>query len=222
MSRKTIDLTGMKYGKLTAIEKIEVKSSKKYWKWKCECGNEKIIRADLVKGGYVKSCGCLWGKSKKKPLIILEGSKYGKLTVIKQAGRNKQNYIMYECKCECGNTVTVTGSRLHRGKAKSCGCISTEIIKKLQPVAKDTGRYLGTKIGIISSDKQNSNNTSGIKGVYYIKDRRKWRASIGFRGKTIYLGQFENKEDAIKARKEAEKIYFQPIIEEYKNRGVIK
>ena len=31
---------------------------------------------------------------------------------------------------------------------------------------------------------KNSNNTSGYKGVYFDKDRNKWRASIQFNGKS--------------------------------------
>lgn len=53
-----------------------------------------------------------------------------------------------------------------------------------------------------------SNNTSGVTGVYYANDRNKWRAYIKSDKKQIYLGQFDNKEDAIKARKEAEEKYF--------------
>lgn len=212
--KESEDLTGKKFGMLTAIEKVKSNddSHKSYWKWQCECGNQKIIRADSVKSGYVKSCGCL---NKKNQLDIPEGSRYGKLTVIKKVGQNKQNYIMYKCKCDCGNTVIVKGSSLYRGATQSCGCIATERIKKMQPIAKDVGRYAGTKIGIISNNKLNRNNTSGTKGVYYIKQRDKWRAVIGFRGKTIHLGEFKNKEEAIEARKKAELKYFKPIIEEY-------
>ena len=203
------DLTGQKFGKLTAIERV---NNEGYWKWQCECGKQKIIKADSVKSGRTRSCGCLNGKNQ---LVIPEGSKYGKLTVIKKVGRNKHNYIMYECKCDCGNTVIVKGSSLHGGTTQSCGCVATEHIKKMQPIAANIGRYAGTKIGIISNNKLNSNNTSGIKGVYYVKSRNKWNASIGFRGKTIHLGQFKNKEDAIEARKKAELKYFKPLIEEY-------
>ena len=53
-----------------------------------------------------------------------------------------------------------------------------------------------------------SNNTSGITGVYWKKDRNKWGARIVVNGKCIYLGYFANKEDAIKIRKEAEIKYF--------------
>jgi hypothetical protein len=51
-----------------------------------------------------------------------------------------------------------------------------------------------------------SNNTSGITGVYWNKE--KWNAIIIKNRKRIYLGSFINKDDAIKARLEAEKKYF--------------
>ena len=51
------------------------------------------------------------------------------------------------------------------------------------------------------------NNTSGHVGVYWCKIRSRWRAKITVNGKNIYLGYFKEKEDAIKARKEAEAKY---------------
>ena len=52
------------------------------------------------------------------------------------------------------------------------------------------------------------NNTSGFKGVYWDKIKKNWRTLIIVNGKRIQLGSFINKEDAIKARKEAEIKYF--------------
>ena len=37
------DLTGKKFGRLTAIKKAPSRSNKTYWLCKCECGNEKEI-----------------------------------------------------------------------------------------------------------------------------------------------------------------------------------
>ena len=54
----------------------------------------------------------------------------------------------------------------------------------------------------------NSNNNSGVIGVCWDKIVKKWRAHIMINGKQKYLGYFINKEDAIKARKEAEIKYF--------------
>ena len=51
-------------------------------------------------------------------------------------------------------------------------------------------------------------NKSGFIGVYFDKDRNKWVAFITIDYKQIKLGRFVEKEDAIKARLEAEFKYF--------------
>jgi hypothetical protein len=56
--------------------------------------------------------------------------------------------------------------------------------------------------------KLSKNNTSGFKGVSFCKRSNKWQSSITINNKRIYLGYFENKEDAIKARQEASSKYF--------------
>jgi hypothetical protein len=48
------------------------------------------------------------------------------------------------------------------------------------------------------------NNKSGYSGVVYNKKHKKWHARINIKGKCVYLGAYENKEKAIKTRKEAE------------------
>jgi hypothetical protein len=53
-----------------------------------------------------------------------------------------------------------------------------------------------------------SANTSGVVGVGWDKRRRKWEARIKVSGKTINLGRFVRKEDAIAARRAAEVKYF--------------
>lgn len=57
--------------------------------------------------------------------------------------------------------------------------------------------------------KQYKNNTSGVVGVIYEKASNKWRVNITPPNttKSKYLGSFKNKEDAIKVRKDAEKMY---------------
>ncbi len=39
-------------------------------------------------------------------------------------------------------------------------------------------------------------NTSGFKSVYWCRRAKKWRASIGLSGKTLYLGSFDTPEAA--------------------------
>lgn len=59
--------------------------------------------------------------------LIKDGDKFHKLEVIKCIGSPKPGcHTMFECKCDCGNTVTVRGSSLLTSHAKSCGCQKIE------------------------------------------------------------------------------------------------
>ena len=52
------------------------------------------------------------------------------------------------------------------------------------------------------------NNTSGVTGVCWHKSYEKWQVSIhDNHGKRVYLGRFSNFDEAVKVRREAEKLY---------------
>ena len=53
-----------------------------------------------------------------------------------------------------------------------------------------------------------SNNTSGVVGVVWDKTRKKWAARIKKEGIHYNLGRYKEKEDAVRARKEAEISFF--------------
>ena len=53
-----------------------------------------------------------------------------------------------------------------------------------------------------------TNNSSGVKGVGWSKLHHKWKAYIGVNHKTLHLGLFADKNDAIRARLYAEQKYF--------------
>jgi hypothetical protein len=55
--------------------------------------------------------------------IDLTGQRFGHLVVIKEAERNKDNRVMWKCKCDCGNITIVMRSNLRGGASKSCGCL---------------------------------------------------------------------------------------------------
>ncbi len=57
-----------------------------------------------------------------------------------------------------------------------------------------------------------SNNTSGHKGVVWIKRRNKWEARIKVSGVQKHLGYFETLEEAIAARKRGEAKYHHSIL----------
>ena len=53
-----------------------------------------------------------------------------------------------------------------------------------------------------------SNNTSGCPGVVWYKQNSKWVAKIKHNQKLIHLGYFTDLEEAVAARKAAEKLYW--------------
>lgn len=74
--------------------------------------------------------------------------------------------------------------------------------------------YINSRGLVINNnlDKHNyrnvrSDNTSGVTGVFWVKNANKWGASIKTNGKSVHLGYFANFEDAVIARENAEKKY---------------
>lgn len=55
-------------------------------------------------------------------IIDLTVKRFGKLTVIKESGRDKWGNKMYLCKCSCGNEKIIKVRLLVTGKTTSCGC----------------------------------------------------------------------------------------------------
>ena len=52
------DLTGARIGRLTVLEEVKKENNKYYYRCQCECGNIKIIEADLLTTKKTRSCGC--------------------------------------------------------------------------------------------------------------------------------------------------------------------
>ena len=62
--------------------------------------------------------------------IELVGKRFGKLVVVSQVGLDKWGQYLWDCKCDCGNDVKVTGGNLRNRKEKnSCGCVKTQRLK---------------------------------------------------------------------------------------------
>lgn len=114
---------GRKYGDWTILE-----YSDKKFLCECKCGSRKHVDAYNLIGGYTKDCGC--GRKKKMSTIKSKYSEkeiinkvFGRLTVISRAKNDKHGKKRYVCKCDCGNTVTVTAQCLYSGHTQSCGCL---------------------------------------------------------------------------------------------------
>lgn len=62
---KFVDLTGQRFGRLTVIKQGEYyiypANGYRYVQWlcKCDCGNERTVRACTLRSGDTQSCGCI-------------------------------------------------------------------------------------------------------------------------------------------------------------------
>lgn len=194
------DATGQKFGMLTAqyCTGKKDKYGSYYWHCVCECGGEVDAPLHQLQVGYRKSCGCL-SHPPRKDFI---GKRFGKLVVTGYAGK-KDGMHRWTCICDCGNETVVGQTLLQSGKTKSCGCARSETVRENLKLVDGTSVTLLER----NAEQRYSTNTSGYTGVYPQKKTGRWASQIVFKGKTYYLGAYEKKQDAVKARENAEGMY---------------
>jgi|ERR1035437_1728445 hypothetical protein len=56
---KLIDLTGQPFNRLTVLKRIKKIPDQTHWECVCTCGNIVVVKADHLKSGHTRSCGCL-------------------------------------------------------------------------------------------------------------------------------------------------------------------
>lgn len=204
------NLIGKRYDKLVVVEQMEsTKQGQRRWLCRCDCGGTCVSTTGNLNSGHTTNCGC-----KKSP--DLTGKVFGKLTVLgrsdKRNPRGKRTTPMWECRCECGAITYKATDTLTNPDMSMCNeCAG----KYAADIARQSAGFVGgTQITKIADMKPTAANTSGARGVYFEKRSNKWRARLTFKGKIMSFGSFARFEDAVFARKEAEKIYFGEFLEE--------
>ena len=221
---KAKDLTEQKFGRLTAKYRGENTSDGKIrWWCECDCGNTDLvlIKSSLLLAGKTRSCGCLLKDIRKQKSgcnkYILHSEYYigydnnnNSFLIDVDDYEKVKDYYWYQN--SSGYFVTHVDKNkvllLHRFIMNAQ---KGEIVDHRYHNLNDNRKSMLRKC---ESSDNNANriktdkNKSGVVGVSWNKNTSKWRASIKKNKKSIYLGEFENIEDAIIARKEAEEKYF--------------
>lgn len=125
----------------------------------------------------------------------LTGQRFGKLLVLSYEN-TVRGHNQWRCQCDCGKTTVVRESNLKNGFSKSCGCEHSP--KKVLHFVD------GTCLEHLQFEHISKANTSGMRGVYYNKQRKKWIAQIMIRKKCYYLGGYVRFDEAVQARKRGE------------------
>jgi len=193
--RKYEDLVGQRFGKLV-VKEVLPSNDKGHRRWNglCDCGNTHVVTTGNLKNRHVTNCGC-----SRSP--DLTGKVFGKLTVIKRSNEKHKSgnrmYPVWECRCECGNTVYRMSKSLTNQKERMCiTCLRNS---NAETMTQSAGFVGGTQLPKIQDMKLTAANTSGTRGVYWHKKQNKWYVRLKFQGKLLYFGSFSDYDDAVKA-----------------------
>lgn len=222
------DLTGQRFGRLVVLEAaptiaISNNKNKYYWKCLCDCGNTKVVCSKGLLGGNTKSCGCLKDEalaiiqqSKRKPNRYEIKNDY----VIMYTSKNEPFYIDLEDLDRVKeynwfvhpNGYLMTNDNHYRLHRLIMNITDPTIrVDHINHNCFDN-RKINLRLTNASTNTMNAkvriNNSSGVTGVTWLKDKNKWRATITINYKTISLGHYINFDDAVAARKAAEEKYF--------------
>lgn len=226
---KALDVTNQRFGRLTAIKPTDTrKNHSVVWECQCDCGNIVYIGVYLLRKGATRSCGCLARdvtseRSIKNNTYDLETYSYG----VGYTSKGEPFYFDledYEKIKEYCWRLRPDGylDAVIRGDASKrvlmhdviMGCKMIDHIggketrndNRKENLRIPSGEYGFQSYNNMNKQKQ-SNNTSGCPGVW-LRKSGKWEASIRCNKKRIYLGVFDDYNDAVKARKAAEEEYF--------------
>jgi AP2 domain. len=215
---KISDLTGKVFGQLTALRPTDKRSNRSViWECQCSCGSTVHRTAVWLKRtkDHNLHCGCKNNEAEKMKngkISDLTGKIFGYLTALRPTDRRSNRSVIWECQCSCGNVIFRPASSLQgKYENQSCGCMLSEIAQEKN---RNNFHFVdGTRIESIKSQKLLFNNKSGVRGVHFDSNTGKWRAVIYFKSRQIHLGLFMELDDATKARKNAEDLFFAPVIE---------
>ena len=144
----------------------------------------------------------------------LSGQKFGLLTAMYPTEhRDYRGSVLWHCVCECGNEIDVSAGALLDGNNRSCGCLKD---KNQKQIAQRRHLVDGTCVEVLEKRKKRRDNESGFRGVFYLKNSNRYRVDIGFKGKRYYVGLFEDYDEAVQARLEAENLIHNSFINIWK------
>lgn len=230
---KLNDLTGKVFGNWKVLKRIEdyiTPSGYQHTQYLCECQckNKTVkpqISSNLI-SGKTKSCGCLLGEHISNSLrssntYDLSGE-YG-IGYMDNGGEfyfdledydliknykwhiDKAGYIV-ACIKDGDKQTTIKMHRLVMGVSDPK--IQIDHIKHRVNDNRKSKLRVATQTENSMNKRLLDNNTSGKTGVYFNKRDKKWIAQIACQNKLRVLGRFENYDDAVSARIDAENKLF--------------
>jgi hypothetical protein len=125
---KAIDITGQRFGRLTAIRAHSTNGLGTRWLFRCDCGVEVITEAK--KRNRLNSCGCLRrekaaeiGRGNSARIADMAGKTFGYLTAVRYVETGPRGAI-WQFRCVCGTSLVGVAKDIRYGGRRSCGCMA--------------------------------------------------------------------------------------------------
>ena len=235
---------GVPDSKLTVLSRADdyiTKTGKHQARYLCSCscgsGKSVIASSSAIQRGKIKSCGCI-RHIRKRNVYDLTGE-YGigyctntgnpfyfdleDYDKIKEYSWLEVVYGKSEYH-EVRTTVSTKPRKSLRLHQVICGITCDHIDRN--PL---NNRRNNLRLATVTENNRNRslfrNNTSGVIGVTFEPRRDGWRARIHYEQKRYELGVFKEKEDAIKARLQAEAKYYKEFAPQrhlFKEYGILE
>ena len=230
MVKTKVNLTGMKFGRLTVIKQVDDYITQKgnhYPQWECMCnckdGKCIVVRQDLLKRGATQSCGCYQKESSSRVHKKYNDYEIQEDYVIMYTRKGEPFYVDLEDFWRVRDVCWHINKHGYlQGKMNGKMVLLHRMIMNFPEnldvdhrhgeKTKNDNRKENLRIATTSQNTMNSklrsNNTSGYTGVCWNKKEQKWIAQLQIKRKSLCHKRCNTFEEAVKARKEAEEKYF--------------
>ena len=205
------DLTGNRFGMWKVIKVNGYDNQNKIlWLCECECGNERNVSGNSLRSGRSNSCGCYDFKLNKTKHFSSDLPEYRIWKAMKTRcdNPNADNFIHYGAK----GIKVCERWQIFENFYKDMG--SRPTVNHSIDRINVNGNYEPNNCRWVTHTQQVRNvglrkdNLSGCKGVVFNTKSNKWTSAITINGKRMHLGYYNELEEAIKVRKNAEIEYW--------------
>jgi hypothetical protein len=195
------------------------------WLCRCTCGNQEyfVVNGLELRNGDTQSCGCLRFETRKKyNKVVLNLEDENGLYGIGYCSNTNQEfyfdmedydkikeYCWYEISVGAYTTMEAWDKNTNT-QIKMHWLIAGKYCDHADRNALNNRKYNLRKASNCENARNrgiNVKNRSGFTGVVFTENGA-WLSQIGVNNKKLHLGTFKEKEDAIRARLEAEAKYF--------------